>query len=258
MAELDADLNLDKEEPCGGLCHICILHATPSPCFFAAGHEGQCVCGLHCNHTSGKDESKSILLKDLAVDPASTRKCYDRALKIFINWLDINDLGKLEELVQDVAKFDEILERFLQHLFNSNTSKSMAGTVCSAVQDKFPRIRKNIPISWRTVGAWTYLRPGTPRRAWPPQLTLAVARVAKLKGRLDVAVWVLLSHHCMLRPNEACKLCRSDLQVSEHLTYLGRRLGIVQIRSPKTRRRAAPTQHVTIENEDLLDLLEDF
>eukprot|EP00974_Lingulodinium_polyedra_P087260 8458753-Lingulodinium_polyedra.AAC.1 len=71
-------------------------------------------------------------------------------------------------------------------------------------------------------------------------------------GHLDFAMVVLLSHHALLRPDEAQSLCAEDIVIfgDAHFPNVH---GLVCIRRPKTRRNPAhaPRQHVLIEDAAL-------
>jgi hypothetical protein len=77
--------------------------------------------------------------------------------------------------------------------------------------------------------------------------------VAVIEGDFELMLFVLLSAHCWLRPNEGLQLLWEDVSVlaGELLTH-----GVVRIGHPKIKR--PPVQHVLIEAKFVADIVKAF
>ena len=122
---------------------------------------------------------------------------------------------------------DTTLEKILQHLFVNKGSIGLAAATLSAVQDRYPRAKGNLPISWRSYGSWKFMQPFQIRRAWPAQLLLAVARILNRAGMESSALAILLGFHCLLRPAEICSLRRRHIVGGANLPFLDKQVGLV-------------------------------
>ena len=77
-------------------------------------------------------------------------------------------------------------------------------------------------------------------------------------NRWDLFLYLLLAFEALLRPGEVCNLLREDLRLPSEYTFGNKRVVIVAITAPKTRRRSAKIQHVLLRNDALTFHLECF
>ena len=183
----------------------------------------------------------------------STAARYHREWDSFLGW------KKSRDLPEDDDKVDQQLARYLQELYDRGEPKSRAPTLVCAAQHIHPALRGHLPIAWRSVKAWTSEEPVQSRTPWPAQLALAIIGLALRLDQTDVALAVSLMFHGLLRPKELSALQRKDVILPQELgPELTKRLGILYVESPKTRRTGARSQHVLVENGLLLDMLTDF
>eukprot|EP00974_Lingulodinium_polyedra_P053326 5123109-Lingulodinium_polyedra.AAC.1 len=67
-------------------------------------------------------------------------------------------------------------------------------------------VRAGLQPLWRVLRAWHLALPQEFRKPVPHQLARALGLYGMTHGHLDFAVVVLLSHHALLRPDEAQSL----------------------------------------------------
>ena len=155
---------------------------------------------------------KSITLRTAAVDNATTRPRYDRSIALFTQWLGSYDM-ELEALVGDADKLDTVLVDYLQYLYDELKSKGEADAIISGLQDRHPRLRKQLLGSWRAAKAWGFLEPGEFRLPWPRELLHALVGMAVYRQDFAFAVFCLVSFERLSRPAEASLLTRSAVRL---------------------------------------------
>lgn len=125
-------------------CHIC-----GSDCCFEKGHAGLCCCEHH-KHQPTSNEAPDGLLKNLAVDALTTKKTYTRSLNLLNTWLLDHGYHDLETYKDNWDTLDTLLELYVQSLYNQKGSVGLAAATLSAVQDRWPRAKRNLPTAWRS------------------------------------------------------------------------------------------------------------
>jgi hypothetical protein len=161
-------------------------------------------------------------------------------------------------LVSEPPAYDELLAEFLQVMYQDGAPKGDAGGVLSAVMDKSPRLKKQLPTSQRIVRAWDSLEPSELRTPWPVGLLQAICAIAFLTGHLDDAMAFYLAFHCLLRPGELTILTHR-LLILPSIALMGMsHIGVVNVELPKTRRSGPRKQHVLVDDSLLLACLRRF
>ena len=96
-----------------------------------------------------------------------------------------------------------------------------------------------------------------PRNPVPPLVVLAMVGAALALGLPSLALTLLLSFHCLLRPVEGISIAWRDLRLESQLTYYPEleSFGVLIIQQPKTRKTGPRRQHVVIFDQLLLDTL---
>ena len=190
---------------------------------------------------------------------ASTAATYASCLAAFRSWWLRSDPSAVfpdkEAYLpsRDMPALDRRLSAYLEDLFASRTAgakEKAAGAIC-AVQLQWPECRGHLRRAWRLLKSWKYAAPCRYRAPWPPMLACAVSTVLFGAGHFDAGLFVLLGFHCLLRPSETCALQWSDFAESDLLGGFSSVLGILTLRNPKTARRGARVQHVTVCSKGL-------
>jgi integrase len=118
----------------------------------------------------------------------------------------------------DSPALDEILQSYLQYLYDESLPMCWGADVLSSVQDMMPRLRRELPGAWRYYSAWQRLEPA--QRAKPLLVTILQYWLAFLIQLItEVNLFVVLTvimHMCLvfhlLRPAEVRRLQWSDLR----------------------------------------------
>ncbi len=150
---------------------------------------------------------KSVPLRQRVVG-RRTRARYDAALRRFNRYCTI---GGLAFNPSDFGAADCLVERYVQALYDLGAPRSWASIFLSALNDRFPRLRRELPSGWRSVRAWQFECP--PKRAPPIPRRLVSLWAGRLLfgGRIREAAGLLLLFHCFLRPAELLKLRVCDV-----------------------------------------------
>eukprot|EP00972_Heterocapsa_arctica_P036816 5420649-Heterocapsa_arctica.AAC.1 len=127
----------------------------------------------------------------MAVNQRTTGERYRTAWRQFLSWHALL-APAIDTATCDEREMDKALSRYLQHLFENDGTRSSAANALCAAQHYIPRLRGNLPISWRALRAWTNFAPGQCRKPWPSQLVLAMITLARLLGEEAVALCLAL------------------------------------------------------------------
>jgi integrase len=182
----------------------------------------------------------SSVLRDAVLAPGTT-KCYKRALNLFITWCDgYGGEGIDTCLVEDL---DRSLCIYIEHLYHSGGTKTLASNTLNAVQFYAPRTKSLLPESHLLVRGWNRLVTKVPRVPLTFELTICIAISMLKAGLYHAAVATLLAFDCYLRVGELCgiRVCDVALTSGRHFgdAYLGSAIGL-----PST--KTGTNQHVKI------------
>ena len=206
--------------------------------------------------------SRPLTLQEGAVLPATEAR-YNDALAHFQTWwserfVETFPDGNLSFSAPATRMLDRRMAAFLEDLYHDREGKASACAAVCGAQHRWPELRGTLKRSWRHLRTWNFIVPGIFRKPWPAELVLAMAALALVLDREDVAIYYLLTFHCLLRPLESCSLRVADIYIKKGMNVFSRHFGIVTLHLTKTRRACARTQHTTIFSEVLLNRLEVF
>ena len=146
---------------------------------------------------------------------------------------------------------DEELSSYVEELWAAGDGLSQAEYTLASVHHFVPQLRGRIPGAWRKLKTWR--RHELPRRAppIPPIVVRGIAGLARIQGRLDVSVGILIGFHCMLRGGEVLRLRICDCIHFRDTVVLN--LGFT-----KAGLRKGAQEQVTITDKSLASLLKFF
>ena len=140
-------------------------------------------------------------LKSLTVQP-KTKERYKSSLSDFFSYL------RQEQLVlpRKTDAMDGMVSDYLEHLWAEGEGRATASTFLAALQDHLPKLRHNLPASWRLMKTWSIHE--VPARA--PPLTEAVLRAmvgwAVTQGHATFGLSLLVAFYGLLRTGELLAL----------------------------------------------------
>ena len=136
---------------------------------------------------------------------------------------------------------DQQMCAYVEWLWNEGEGMGAGNNLVAAVQ-YFLQVRGKFPGCWALLKTWRKLE--MPARA-PPMLVeiaLAVAALAGLKGRHDLALLFTVGFHCMLRSIEMAKLRMQDM------VFGADGKGVCTLLDTKGGKRRGATEMVTIDD----------
>eukprot|EP00439_Symbiodinium_sp_Y106_P007625 s5037_g1.t1 len=198
-----------------------------------------------------------LLQADRVIRPV-TRSNRAKLAEAFSSWLFDTQGRSLETLIavpfDQVEQISEALVAFGQHLFRSGQAYYKFSETINAVASLRPSIRRSLTRPWDLAFAWLTEEPSIHHRAMPKSILLAIMSVALLWGWPVEAAIFGMSWAGLLRIGETLNAVRADLILPDDAAP-GFAHALLQIRSPKTRGRAARHQAARIDPADIICLL---
>jgi len=192
-----------------------------------------------------KQRQKLGSLKDLTVQPA-TRKRYTAALQHFFAFLKRENL----ELPTRRILVDPLVSEYLEHLWSTGLGRGLACDTLASLQDSDPRLRGQLPQSWRLLKAWHQNE--IPNRAppLPEALVKALVGWSWFKGYFTFGVSLLVGFYGMLRTGEILNIRTSHVQSSASGDKVYLSLGLT-----KGGKRAGASESVVLGYEQVVKAL---
>ena len=159
--------------------------------------------------------SQNKSLKDSAVSPKTNVK-YRLAVAKFFEYMRLLTRRPAAASLTQPMEVDIALCDYLQHLWDTNQTKTEANSVVSGIAHIVPPLTNQLPGAHRLQRAWS--RNITPIRATPITSTQLhpVAGYAVSIGRRHLAVAMLLAFHTLLRPIEMLSIRKSHFRLGNH------------------------------------------
>ena len=175
---------------------------------------------------------------------AGTLKRYKNEVGKFLQWVVMSKL----ELPTNILELDDLLCIFVEELWASGESVSLAEGCISGIHHFIPQLALRTPGPQKLIKAWH--RTELPRRAPPlsPEIVKGMAGLAIIQGKLDVGVGLLVSFHAFLRGCELLNLRFGDIHFCHNVAILN--LGLT-----KGGLRRGAAEQVTVTDVSLVTLL---
>jgi integrase len=169
-------------------------------------------------------------LQDRVVSPKTLRK-YIASAKSFFKWLRLNGL----QLPCEVVDFDIQITRWVECIYSEGESKSLLADALSGLSHLVPALRGKLNASWRLFHTWRRTEPVKQAPPLSVSMVQCMAGAFVEQGELELAILVLLSHHCILRTCELLSVRTTDASIVTagvllilRETKVGQRMGVHQ------------------------------
>lgn len=181
-------------------------------------------------------------LKSLTIQPR-TRARYDKAKKRFYAYLDFNHL----ELPTQRAQMDTLMCDYLEELWSSGEGRALASDTLAALQDASPKLRGNLPASWRLLKAWHVNE--IPNRAppFPEKVLQALTGYFIFHNKATMALSVLLGFYGVLRTGEVLGIRNKDVTVDSSLST-----AIISLGMTKGGKRTGAAESVSVSVSEVV------
>ena len=149
------------------------------------------------------------------------------------------------------------MAEYILDLFEAETTRGEAELTVAGFHRQFCWVNSAMPPAQKLLKEWRLREPLELRSPAPLPVIRAVISTALHWGWTSFALCMWLGFVCLLRPGEICGLKKEDIRFyTGQFRALGfRRIGVVVIHKPKTRKVGARKQHVRIEEAPLLKVL---
>ncbi|CAE7247502.1 unnamed protein product [Symbiodinium sp. CCMP2592] len=139
----------------------------------------------------------------------------------------------------------EWLEEYMIFMFLQNKSRRAAAETLNALAQQFGWLRSSLAGPWNVIRTWEGLEPVQHHPPISAPILRALVVTALLWKWRRLAVVLVLGFFGLLRPSELICLRRHDLSLPED--HLEGEVVYIRVGHPKTRNRAAHSQHVRVD-----------
>ena len=166
---------------------------------------------LHVHNKAERKRQRADLgrLSSLVVTPRTETR-YSKAVKEVFYFMKEEGIP----LPDSHDDLDRVLSQYIEHLWEGGEGRSEASNAVAGLQHFLPNLRKNLPSSWRLLGAWQ--RSELPCRA-PPltwETLCSICGVFVSQGHTGAAIALCVAFDGMLRTGEMLDVKASDVVIS--------------------------------------------
>ena len=206
--------------------------------------------GLRIKQGQSKEDRKRLrknlgTLRSLTVQP-QTRKRYSEGMDRFYDYL------AREELVLPKKRedMDQLVSDYIEFLWAEGEGRATASNFLAALQDKDPKLKGLLPLSWRLMKTWTTNE--VPNRAPPLTETIlkAMAGWSFFNEKFKFGLSLLVAFYGLLRTGELLALQAWQF----HMTSPSEP-AVVSLGLTKSGKRQGAAESITISELSVLQLL---
>ena len=199
-----------------------------------------------CSKESRKKIRKTLgTLKQLTVQE-KTRTRYKSSLSTFFAYL------KEEHITLPTRRdeMDQLVSDYLEYLWAEGEGRATASTFMAALQDHQPKLRHNLPGSWRLMKTWSVHE--VPARA--PPMTESVLRAmvgwSVLQGYATFGLSLLVGFYGLLRTGELLSLQSWQIHMSSP-----QQPAVINLGLTKSGKRQGAAESITLTEKHVLQHL---
>ena len=209
------------------------------------GKKGLVIRGAPSKESRKQERKQLGPLRSLTVLP-KTRERYATSLNLFWDYLATAQL----ELPKKRDAMDALVSDYLEHLWSEGEGRAQASTFMAAIQDFDPKLKNQLPFSWRLMKTWVSNE--VPVRA--PPLTEPVLRAmvgwAFFHHHFDFGLSLLVGFYALLRTGELLALQAWQIHMTSSSQPAVLNLGLT-----KSGKRQGAAESVTLSELPVLTLL---
>ena len=196
-----------------------------------------------CSKESRRNVRKKLgTLKSLTVQE-KTKQRYSSSLADFFKYLRLENL----ELPTKKDDMDVLVSNYLEYLWSQGEGRACASTFMAALQDHQPKLRHNLPASWRLMKTWSLHE--IPVRA--PPMTEAVLRAmigwAVTQGHDTFALSLLIGFYGLMRTGELLALQSWQIHMNSP-----NHPAVINLGLTKSGKRQGAAESITITEKHVL------
>ena len=160
---------------------------------------------------------------------------------------------ELDRLTTSSFLVDTVLAAYGKYLFEKGSARYLYVYTVTAIQDRFPYLRRSLPASWKVDGKWQAQEPGECREVIPLALLKAMISLALLWRWNIFAGCLMMGFSAMLHPSEFLTASRRHLMLPKDM-FIKMMHAYLHIPNPKTK-RFARRQHAKIDENVVVAFL---
>ena len=169
-----------------------------------------------------------------------------RVVSAFDEWLDGTGEPARLVLEADASRFDRVLARYGQVLWDRNSPQSHFSELLNAIRKLHPVVGGRLKGAWDVRTAWQHLEPGDNKSPVPERLARALIAVSIAWDWFEFAALVMLAFDGALRPGDVLNLHRQDLRFADEHGGENNDLFVVLRHAKTAAMKGARWQHVRI------------
>ena len=202
-----------------------------------------------------RPRSSGIFLGDVSLLEPATIALRSRIWKVFTEWCSASfDEEFLDGAMQVPLLFVQLLIAFGYHCFESNMPLHYFRQILAHTQKEMIGLRPFMAPAWEVCSKWELVEPIQHRPPLPEPILRAMATIGLAWGWTRWTACLLFAFYAAARVGEVLRARRKhlltplDLLSDQAVAYL-------QIEAPKSRRRGAKVQYVSIYEPDVIKFI---
>ena len=209
------------------------------------GKKGAKVVEARTKEERKKVRKKLGTLKSLTVQPR-TKARYEDALQKFFDFLAREGLS----LPKKKGALDDLVGDYLEYLWSEGEGRSSGSNILAALQDFDPKLRGQLPSSWRLMKTWTTQE--VPNRAppLPEKVVTAMAGWAFFNEHFSFGLSLLVAFYTLLRTGELLSLQAWNIHMTSE-----NEPAVISLGLTKSGKRQGAAESVTLTELKVLKLL---
>lgn len=202
--------------------------------------------GVARSRSAPAAQRPQAIFDELVLGQPATVSRRKRVVSAFDEWLDGTGEPARLVLEADASRFDRVLARYGQVLWDRNSPQSHFSELLNAIRKLHPVVGGRLKGAWDVRTAWQHLEPGDNKSPVPERLARALIAVSIAWDWFEFAALVMLAFDGALRPGDVLNLHRQDLRFADEHGGENNDLFVVLRHAKTAAMKGARWQHVRI------------